>query len=116
MKRNSQTGGSNDSNNNANDSPSPIPPEGGGGGGGTIMDQLQRQKSEMSATSDENTANNSKEDDELNRAADFTVHRVQTDFLDHESMEVMTVDENERFDPRMNSWSGAHLLPSDPSK
>jgi hypothetical protein len=76
----------------------------------TVMGQLNKQKSESEMENESTT------DAELNRADDFKVFRKPNDAFEADSMMVVQVEENERFDPRSNTWSSANLLPSDPAK
>ena len=80
------------------------------GEGETVMERLKKQRS-----NDENDA--AAKNEEYDQADDFKVYRSANDFYENEEfVSVVQVDENERFDPRMGTWSGSHLHPSDPAK
>jgi len=47
---------------------------------------------------------------------DITVYRKDTDYLEHESMMVVHVEENQRYDVISQSWGSEYLLLTDPKK
>jgi hypothetical protein len=77
--------------------------------GNTILGQLAKQKSEGSVEAGGN-------EEDPGAADDFKIYRKPEETVEQETMMVMQIDENERFDPRSNTWSSSNLLPSDPSK
>jgi hypothetical protein len=83
-------------------------------------DSLKRQTSET-GISDNTSEKPSETEDSVNdysrTAEEFRTFRKQNDFYDNDdSIQVISVDENERFDPKTNTWSSSNLLASDPLK
>jgi hypothetical protein len=83
-------------------------------------DFLKRQTSETGIsenTSDKPSETEGSVSDYSRTAEDFRTFHKQNDFYDNDDpIQVISVDENERFDPKTNTWSSSNLLASDPLK